>query len=621
MVERTTALEREHQRAETLLRISTELVTSLDLDQVLTRALQLVNEAIGADQAAIVLLDPETQLLVYRASLEKDAPLARGGRSLPFRAGEGLAGWVIQQRQSVILPDLANDPRWVHLYPQEPMRYHSALAVPLMVGADALGALLLMSQDPSVFNPDQLRLASAAANQVAAAINNAELYRLIRDQAERLGGLVRSQQVESRKSRAMLEAIADGVMVTDDENRIVLFNDAAERLLGLRREQVDGRAAGEFIGLFGKAGRAWQEKLRRWQSAPAEITGGEYLAERITLDSGKVLSVHLAPVSSREEFIGTVAVFRDITQDVEVDRLKSEFVATVSHELRTPMTAIKGYTEILMMGATGPLNDAQRQFLNIVKDNSDRLGLLVNDLLDISRIESGQTRLNLDVVDIHKLLEEIAAGLRERCRSGGKSLEIAVDAEPDLPLDPGRSGRGWRNSWEPRGERLPVHSRRRKDYAAGADACRRGADRCVRHGHRHSPGRTGAGIRAVLPRRESAGDGHRPAPGWACRSPRDLWKCTGDRSMWKARECPEREAPSMSFFRGTRYNPDKDGTHGQDTDRRRRTGYSRPDYFHPHLRQTRSHCGGQRRRGAGKRASRTTGSHPARRPHAPHDGL
>jgi PAS domain S-box-containing protein len=443
VVERTTALEREHQRAETLLRISTELVTSLDLNQVLTRALQLVNEAIGADQAAIVLLDPETQQLVYRASLEKDAPLPSGGRSLPFRAGEGLAGWVIQQRQSVILPDLANDPRWVRLYPEEPMRYHSALAVPLMVGADALGALILLSQDPSVFNPDQLRLASAAANQVAAAINNAELYRLIRDQAERLGGLVRSQQVESRKSRAMLEAIADGVMVTDDRNRIVLFNDAAEKLLGLRRDQVNGRAAGEFIGLFGKAGRAWQERLRRWQSAPAEITGGEYLAERITLDSGKVLSVHLAPVSSGEEFIGTVAVFRDITQDVEVDRLKSEFVATVSHELRTPMTAIKGYTEILMMGATGPLNDAQRQFLKIVKDNSDRLGLLVNDLLDISRIESGQTHLNIDVVEIPKLLEEIAAELRERCRSGGKSLEIVVQTEPDLPLiqaDPSRVG-------------------------------------------------------------------------------------------------------------------------------------------------------------------------------------
>ncbi|MFN2298030.1 MAG: GAF domain-containing protein [Anaerolineales bacterium] len=433
VIERTTALDREHQRAEALLRISTELVVSLDLEQVLTRALQLVNEAIGADQAAIVLLDPQTQMLIYRASLEKDSALPSGGRSLPFHAGEGLAGWVIQQRQAVILPDLEKDPRWVHLYPDEPMRYRSALAVPLMVGADALGALLLLSHDPSVFNPEQLRLASAAANQVAAAINNAELYRLIREQADRLGNLVRSQQVESRKSRAMLEAIADGVLVTDEHQKIVLFNDAAGRLLDLNRGQVIGHPAGEFIGLFGKAGRSWQEHLQLWRTDPAAAGAGEYLAERITLDSGRVLSVHLAPVSSGEEFIGTVAVFRDITQDVEIDRLKSEFVATVSHELRTPMTSIRGYVEILLMGAMGPLNDDQRRFLQIVMENSNRLEMLVSDLLDISRMESGQIRLNLDVVEIPEMLEEAAEFVRQRCLKEEKPLEVNLDIEPDLP--------------------------------------------------------------------------------------------------------------------------------------------------------------------------------------------
>lgn len=430
--ERSTALEREHRRAETLLRISTELVATLDLEQVINRALQLVNEAVGAEQAAIVLLDPESQQLVYRAALEKDTPLPMGGRTLPFHIGEGLAGWVIQHRQPVILPDIMQDPRWVHLYPDDTPRYRSALAVPLIVGAEALGAMLLLSQDVSAFDPEQLTLASAAANQVAAAINNAELYRLIRDQADRLGELVRSQQVEARKSRAMLEAIADGVMVTDDSHKIVLFNDAAERVLGLQRDRVLERPAGEFIGLFGKAGRAWLDSLRRWQEKPAEITGGEYFAERITLESGRVLSVHLAPISSGEEFIGSVAVFRDITRDVEVDRLKSEFVATVSHELRTPMTAIKGYVEILLMGATGPLTDPQRNFLQVVHENSNRLESLVADLLDVSRIEAGQTKLNLDIVELPEILEKAARDLRERCEKENKQLEIALEIDPNL---------------------------------------------------------------------------------------------------------------------------------------------------------------------------------------------
>jgi PAS domain S-box-containing protein len=223
------------------------------------------------------------------------------------------------------------------------------------------------------------------------------------------------------------------VMVTDNGHNIVLFNDAAERVLGLQRERVLGRPAGEFIGLFGRAGRAWLDSLRRWQERTADITGGEYLAERITLESGRVLSVHLAPISSGDDFIGSVAVFRDITRDVEVDRLKSEFVATVSHELRTPMTAIKGYVEILLLGASGPLTEPQRKFLQVVRDNTDRLEVLVSDLLDVSRIEAGQTRLNLDMIELPEILRKAADDLRERCTKDGKSLTITLETAPELP--------------------------------------------------------------------------------------------------------------------------------------------------------------------------------------------
>jgi signal transduction histidine kinase len=101
--------------------------------------------------------------------------------------------------------------------------------------------------------------------------------------------------------------------------------------------------------------------------------------------------------------------------------------------LRTPMTAIRGYVEMLMLGAMGPLNEDQRRFLKIVMDNSNRLEILVSDLLDISRMESGQIRLNLDVVEIPGMLEEVAESFRRRCRKEGKALEITVEIEPDLP--------------------------------------------------------------------------------------------------------------------------------------------------------------------------------------------
>ena len=101
-----------------------------------------------------------------------------------------------------------------------------------------------------------------------------------------------------------------------------------------------------------------------------------------------------------DDFLGTVSILRDITHEVEVDRLKSEFVATVSHELRTPMTAIKGYIEMLMMGAVGAVNENQAHFLEIVRNNIDRLNTLVGDLLDVSRIESGKVALAPEQLDL-----------------------------------------------------------------------------------------------------------------------------------------------------------------------------------------------------------------------------
>ncbi len=104
-------------------------------------------------------------------------------------------------------------------------------------------------------------------------------------------------------------------------------------------------------------------------------------AEQLDLENGRIILVHLAPVILQNDFLGTVSIFRDITHEVEVDRLKSEFVATVSHELRTPMTSIRGYVDILLMGAAGAVNENQAHFFNIVKNNTERLNILVNDLL------------------------------------------------------------------------------------------------------------------------------------------------------------------------------------------------------------------------------------------------
>jgi len=429
---RTRDVERERERVEILLQITTELSSSLDLDRVLARALQLVTEAVNAPQGSIFLIDLQSDQLIYRAALGRSRPLPLGGEPAPFKRGEGLVGWVIKNRQPTVIHDLEHDARWKKLAHRDE-HHQSALAVPLMANEDALGAMILLSPRPNAFDEDQMRLVAAAANQVGAAINNAELYRLIRDQAERLGNLLRAQQVEATKSRAILEGIADGVMVADADGQIILFNAACERILGIARSDIAGRPVTEFVGIYGKAGRKWIEAITQWSLDPTTYRPGDFLAERLELADKRILSVHLAPVTTGEEYLGSVSVIRDITQEVEVDRLKGEFVTNVSHELRTPMTSIKGYADILLLGAAGPLNENQSKFIEVIKNNADRLSTLVNDLLDISRMESGRAELVKRPFQIGEILQMVADTLRGRIDEEKKPMTLRVAVPAGLP--------------------------------------------------------------------------------------------------------------------------------------------------------------------------------------------
>jgi signal transduction histidine kinase len=154
-----------------------------------------------------------------------------------------------------------------------------------------------------------------------------------------------------------------------------------------------------------------------------------------------VLSVNLAPVINNSEFFGTVSVFRDITHLIEVDRMKSEFVATVSHELRTPMTSIKGYVDILLMGVAGEMSDQQQNFLQVVQENTERLNILVNDLLDLSRIEAGQVKLSLNPVDIAEIIDEALLEINRLTVAEKKSMRFDIQLPEDLPMIKGDSER------------------------------------------------------------------------------------------------------------------------------------------------------------------------------------
>jgi signal transduction histidine kinase len=433
------ALEAEQRRSQALLRLSLGIPGEAELDDLLQRSLTTLAESTGADRAALQLVIPGGERLLCRASItagEERTPVVKPSA---LRQDEGLAGWVIQHREPALIPDLGLDERWVSLA-SEADASRSALAVPVCLGGQPLGALVLLSRRPGAFAAVHVPLAVAAAKLIAAALSAAERDRTARAGREQMEALQAAGQAEARKASVILEAIEDGALVTDASHQVVFYNAAAERLLGLPRETALGRPAAELIGLFGPSGSSWAEAVQAWSQDPHAASSSIPLRERLTLEGGRLIAVTCMPVSLEGRFLGTVSVFHDMAPEVELNRLKSDFVSTVSHELRTPMTSIRGYVQLLLLETAGALNDDQRSFLEVVKSNVDRLGQLVNDLLDLSRLEAGRVSLNIQEVDLAALLAEVAERARQRSQDEGKAMEVRCVAEGALVLrgDPDR---------------------------------------------------------------------------------------------------------------------------------------------------------------------------------------
>jgi PAS domain S-box-containing protein len=422
--EQTQQMRIERDRADFLYQVTQEMTRSLELERVLNRTLARVSQAVGVQQGSILLLDSETGYLVYRAALGRAIALPKGGKPTRFKLGVGLAGWVLEHNESATISGIDQDPRW-ETDPEKEGQSESVLAVPLSSGGKVLGVMLLFHPNPEYFNEDHTWLAMAAANHITAAIKNTELYRMIRDQATRLGSMLRAQSSIASQRMAILSSIADGVVVSDEHDRITVVNDAARRLMHLGTQELIGQPAS---ALFGDLRQEVQQAALQAMAQVADRPHGRQYVEPVSIVLARekqIIQASFTPmVDERQQFVGTVIVLRDITQEQEVAQAKNEFISIVAHELRTPMTSIKGYTDLMLQGAMGELSDGQQHFLTIIKSNVDRLATLVNDMLDISRIEAGRIRLELASLQLEGLVREVCDSVAETIRERGLTLDI-----------------------------------------------------------------------------------------------------------------------------------------------------------------------------------------------------
>jgi signal transduction histidine kinase len=274
------------------------------------------------------------------------------------------------------------------------------------------------------------------ANEVAIVIHNAELYSFINDLATRLGEALEQQRDESSKRQAILQSVNEGVIVLDEREHVVLFNPAAEQVLGVPAEFAL-RQPLAHLKEFGQT----REQLQRattiytglHEGLLAEREQGKAHTRMLELPSpAQTIALNVAPVISADGVpYGSVAVLRDVTREIEGDRAKRDFISSVSHELRTPLTSIKGYVDLLLLGAAGPIGEGQLSFLSVVKNNANRLMDLINDILEIGRIDAQKITLNFEQIEIGEVFGDVLQTLRAEIDR--KSLDVEVDLQADLP--------------------------------------------------------------------------------------------------------------------------------------------------------------------------------------------
>lgn len=433
VADRTAALTAEKERLEAVHTITTTLTASLDIDEIVLKTLELAAGAVGVRRGSVLIRDPMRDQLIYRAVLSESEGLITTMEPFDLPPGN-LVQWTLDHQQGVVVEDVRQDARWIAAGKQT-SEIRSFLAVPLLAADVPLGVLMLNSRKRGYFNDEHLRLLSTIASEVAIAVHNAELYNFINEQATRLAELLQLQREETGKNRAILESVAEGVLVLDEQNMVVVYNRAASQVLRISDAAMLGRSL-DRIAEYGDTDEEQQRALLLYDALADGVRRArqhrDELHTRLELP-GQTIDLTFTPVTTPDgERVGVAAVLRDITREIEADKAKRAFISTVSHELRTPLTSVKGYVDLLMLGTAGSISDMQKSFLQVVKSNADRLNGLVEDLLEISRLENGKVRLNIKPLALPEIVHDIVASLRTETQR--KRMELVLEIEPTLPV-------------------------------------------------------------------------------------------------------------------------------------------------------------------------------------------
>jgi PAS domain S-box-containing protein len=379
-----------------LARTGSVLATELDPTAVLEEVVQQAPALVGADACAVLTLEDDD--LVVGAAFGEGTEESVGGR---VSTTATLSGDVFQSRAPVSIEDAAanHDPGGDLLVSAG---YTAYLGVPLSgpEGAPA-GVLAVYARRPRSWRTEEIEALQALAGNTSAALANAELYSRV--------------SLEKERSVAILANIADGIVAVDRDGDVVLWNAAAEQITGVSQEEAIGHTTLQVL----------QRDLESGDDAPV----GQRLVS--ILRGGEEVWLSLSEAVMRDPLgavAGRIFAFRDISSDRMVEQVKSDFVAAVSHELRTPLTSIYGFAETLLRRDVPFGEEDRRTFLGYIASESARLTEIVDQLLNVARLDAGDLQVELGRIDVASVVSEVMETVE-----GGNGHRFEIDL-PEEPL-------------------------------------------------------------------------------------------------------------------------------------------------------------------------------------------
>lgn len=466
----------EQARLAALYEVSSRLGTSLDLTEVLNQVMDAIIQLTGAERGFLMLLNDTSELETVAARNVDQETI--DGRSMEI--SRTVIERAVASGEGVLTNNAQEDERFSGQQSVIGYQLRSIMCAPLRARDTMLGAVYVDNRlFTSVFDKADLELLVTLANQAAIAIDNARLFtrtdEALTRRVEELSLFQRIDQQLNKSldlNRVMTLALNWAISLTGaDGGSIGLLENSEEgeerylRLLVYKGAASGSNGAANGSRVVPISHPILSQVLNENQSVISHdvtlelaIDGTPAAAQLavpikrdgiitglITLESRQPYTIDGEDIAFVERLADRAAVAiknSRLYEEIQaISKAKSEFISVVTHELRLPMTAIRGYNDLLLGGLTGPLNDQQLQFMQVIKRNLDRMQDLISDLSDINRIESGRMKFELQAFDIRATIHDVHESLREVIASKRQTLAIEIDENvSDIYADPKRIG-------------------------------------------------------------------------------------------------------------------------------------------------------------------------------------